>query len=105
MESLKHCMLIFSSPRLAALPDRQATFVLYKLTVNQPSPQWSLFLRVRYSTLYSFLILTVIILRYTVNIRNLKRQFCLFCVSIGEHVITDITAFTLLRCMDAKLWS
>lgn len=30
---------------LAALPDRQATFVLYKLVVNQPSPQWSLFLR------------------------------------------------------------
>lgn len=31
---------------LAAIPDRQATFVLFKLIVNQPSPQWSLFLRV-----------------------------------------------------------
>ena len=70
MELLKHCIPIFSPPRLAALPDRQATFVLYKLAVNQPSPQWSLFLRVRYSTL------TVNIPRYTVNIRNLKRHFC-----------------------------
>lgn len=30
---------------LAALTDRQATFVLFKLMVNQPGPQWPLFIR------------------------------------------------------------
>lgn len=38
--------LLFLLTSLAALPDRQATFVLFKLIVNQPAPQWSLFLRV-----------------------------------------------------------
>ena len=36
----------FRFSRLAALPDRQATFLLYKLMVNQPSANWPLFLRV-----------------------------------------------------------
>lgn len=81
-------MLVFSPPRLAALPDRQATFVLYKLAVNQPSPQWSLFLRVRYSTL------TVNILRYTVNIRNATFGD-LLCVITAEQVVTERTLFAM----------
>lgn len=41
------CPEVFKSHegRLAALTDRQATFVLYKLVVNQPSPKWPLFLQ------------------------------------------------------------
>lgn len=44
--SLFTLILLFLFASLAAIPDRQATFVFFKLIVNQPAPQWSLFLRV-----------------------------------------------------------
>lgn len=44
--SLFTLILLFLFASLAAIPDRQATFVFFKLIVNQPTPQWSLFLRV-----------------------------------------------------------
>ena len=69
---------------MAALTDRQATFVLFKLMVNQPGPQWPLFIRVSCNP--SILWLARYNVTFTVPQLRLRRKRRKQCLSPSRSI-------------------